>query len=413
MTVTPNTDALSAEMQGLKTLFEEAGASPAEHAELKAAHDEALAEMNARLGDNLDRINENAESVDLIERVDNDPKLVLLGKVDFEAYLRQLRPMVYPSVLDISTKAGRDRIVAKAASVRSRKAEFERTKLALTSHWRDQTAKVNAVGKTIAEKMGALAEEIRAPVTQWEEADKARQAEADRIIADLTFAANVAFGETSQHVQQRLDHIRGINLNPEVLGVRLDMAEDLKADAVAKLTDAVTGLKAQEAQAAELAQLRAEQERQRIANEQAEQERIAKEAAEAAAKAEQDRIERARVEAAEQARRDAEAAAERERIERERAAQAEIDAANARAAEAERAAAAERQRLADLEAARKAAADAEAQEQARREADIAHREKVIDTAAEALTALGLTKKLATSVVNAIASGNVPNVQVVF
>ena len=361
----------------------------------------------------IEPVADEAEQVCIVDQVDAEPKLLLLGKVDLDAYLKSLRPMVEPSELDLSTKAGRDRIVAKAASVRSRKAEFERTKLALTSHWRDQTAKVNAVGKTIAEKMGELAEEIRAPVTAWEEADKARQAEADRIIADLTAAPTVTFGMTSADVQERLDRIRGMNLNPEILGVRLDMAEDLKAEAVSALSKAFADLLAQEAQAAELAQLRAEQERQRIAAEQAEQERIAKEAAERAAKAEAERIERAKAEAAEQARRDAEAAAERERIERERAAQAEIDAANARAAEAERAAQAEVKRLADLEAARKAAADAEAQEQARREADIAHREKVIDTAAEALTGLGLTKKLATAVVNAIASGNVPAVQVVF
>lgn len=351
---------------------------------------------------------------DLIERVDNDPKLVLLGKVDFEAYLAELRSSL-PQFAndDISTKAGRDAIVSRSASVRSRKAEFERTKLALTAHWRDQTAKVNAVGKTIAEKMGALAEEIRAPVTQWEEADKARQAEADRIIADLTAAPTVTFGMTSADVQERLDRIRGINLNPEVLGVRLDMATDLRDEAVAKLTDAVTSLKAQEAQAAELAQLRAEQERQRIAAEQAEQDRIAKEAAERAAKAEAERIERAKAEAAEQAKREAEEAARREQEAREAEARRQIEEANARAAEAERLAEMERQRI---EAEREKEArerEAAAAEQARREADIAHREQVIDTAAEALTGLGLTKKLATAVVNAIASGNVPAVQVVF
>ncbi|MGL4198173.1 MAG: hypothetical protein ACRCSX_10465, partial [Allorhizobium sp.] len=315
---------------------------------------------------------------------------------------------------DISTKAGRDAIVSRAASIRSRKATFEKTKLALTEHWRNQTATVNAKGKVIAEKMGALAEEIRAPVTAWEEADKARQAEADKIIADLTAAPTVTFGMTSADVQERLDRIRGMNLNPDVLGVRIEMATDLRDEAVAKLTEAVASLKAQEAQAAELAQLRAEQERQRIANEQAEAERRAKEAADAAAKAEQERIERARIEAAEQAKRDAEAQAKREQEERDRAAQAEIDAANARAAEAERAAAAERQRLADLEAARKAAADAEAQEQARREADIAHRQAVIEKAAEALTAIPLvTQKMARAIINEVAAGNVPGVSIQF
>jgi hypothetical protein len=369
--------------------------------------------MNA-IPTQIEPATDEAEQVCIVDQVDADPKLLLLGKVDLDAYLTSLRPLVEPSELDLSTKAGRDRIVAKAASVRSRKAAFEKTKLGLTEHWRTQTAKVNATGKAIAERMDELAKEVRAPVTAWEEADKARQAEADRIIADLTAAPTVTFGMTSEQVQERLDRIRGMNLNAEVLGVRIEMATDLRDDAVAALTKAVADLKTNEARDAELAELRAEQERQRIAAQQAEQERIAKERAEAAAKAEAERIERAKVEAAEQAKRAAEEQARREQEERDRAAQAEIDAANARAAEAERLADMERQRIAaerEKEAREREAAEAE---QRRREADIAHRQQIIETAAEALTAIPLvTQKMARAIINEIASGNVPNVEVRF
>ena len=355
-----------------------------------------------------------AEKIDLIEQVDADPKLVLLGKVDFDAYLAELRSTL-PEFADddISKKTVRDAIVSRAASVRSRKATFEKTKLALTEHWRNQTAAVNAKGKVIAEKMGALAEEIRKPVTEWEAAEDLRKAEADRIIADLTAAPTVTFGETSEQVQERLDRIRGINLNPEVLGVRMEMAEDLKADAVHALGMAVAGLKAQEAQAAELAELRAKQAADEERRRAEEQERAAAAAREAAAKAEAERLERAKAEAAEQAKRDAEAQAKREQEERDRAAQAEIDAANARAAEAERAKQAELDRIAREEAERAAKAKADEEAEAARKADMAHRQQVIDTAAEALTGLGLTKKLATAVVNESAAGNVPAVSIQF
>lgn len=348
-----------------------------------------------------------AAKLDLIEQVDADPKLVLLGKVDFDAYLAELRATLPQfSDDDISTKAGRDAIVSRAASIRSRKATFEKTKLALTEHWRKQTAAVNAKGKVIAERMGALAEEIRAPVTAWEQAEEQRKAEADRIILALQSAPTVTFGMTSAEVQDRLERIRGMNLNSEILGVRLDMAEDLKADAVAKLTEAVASLKHQEQQAAELERLRAEQAAAEERRQREEQERAAAAARESAAKAEQERLERAKAEAAERARREAEEA------ERRKAQQA-IDEANARAEEAERAKQAELDRIAREEADRKAAEQAAAEEQRRREADIAHRQQVIETAAEALTKLGLTKKLATAVVNEIASGTIPNVQVVF
>jgi colicin import membrane protein len=353
------------------------------------------------------------DAANLVAKVDENPTLILLGDVGITAYTAALRASVVMPEADIGTAKGRDAIKSAAQSLRTRKAAIDKRRLSLTEGYRAKVAAINEVGKLVTAEMETLIEEVRAPVKAWEKAEENRKAEADRIIADLTAAPTVTFGMTSADVQERLDRIRGMNLNPEILGVRLEMAEDLKADAVTSLTEAVAGLKAQEAQAAELAQLRAAQaaaEQRRIAEE---QERAAKEHAEAAAKAEAERIERAKAEAAEQARRDAEAAAERERIERERAAQAEIDAANARAAEAERAAAAERER-AEIErwqAEERAKADAEAQRE--READIAHRAAVIDAAAEKLTALGLTKKLATAVVNEIAAGNVPAVRITF
>lgn len=354
-----------------------------------------------------------ASALAVLEQVDADPKLILLGKVDQKAYLAQLRAAVSLDAADIDTKAGRDRIKSAAQSIRTRKAGIDRTRKALTEHWRAQTAAVNEVGKIITADLDALIDEVRAPVTAWEQAEERRVAEADKIIAELTAAPTVVFGMTSADVQERLDRVRGMNLNPEVLGVRIEMAADLQNDAVAALSRAFVDLLAQETQAAELAQLRAEQERQRIAAEQAERDRIAKERADTAAKAEADRLERAKIEAAEQAQREAEARAKREQEERDRAAQAEIDAANARAAEAERAKQAEIDRIRHAEAVRKDAEAAEAAQKRKREADIAHRAAVIEAAADALTKLGLTKKLATAVVNEIAAGNVPAVSVQF
>lgn len=354
-----------------------------------------------------------ADATPVLAKVDQDPKLLLLGKVDKDAYFAQLKAEVSSEGEDISTAAARDRIKSRAQSIRTRKAAIDRTRKGLTEHWREQTAKVNAVGRLLEGEYDALIERVRAPVTAWEEAEKARIAEADRILADLEGVKAIPFGMTSAEVQERLDRIRGINLNSEVLGSRIEMATGLRDQAVMVLSEAVDGLRAQERQARELEQLRADREAAEERRRQEDAERQVTAAREAAAKAEAERLERAKVEAAEQAKREAEAVARREQEERERAAQAEIDAANARAAEAERAAAAERQRIADLEAAQKAAADAEAQEKARREADLAHREQVIAAAADAIAKLGITKKLATAVVNAVAAGNVPNMEVWF
>lgn len=176
------------------------------------------------------QIEDTAEgALALVEQVDADPKLLLLGKVDRQAYLAQLRESVWQNgCADIETKAGRDRIVSAAQSVRKRKAEIDRTRKAMTEHWRQQTAKVNETGKVIIGDLDALIEEVRAPVTAWERAEEQRKAEADRIILTLESAPTITFGMTSAEVQDRLDRIRGINLNPEILGVRIEMATDLR-----------------------------------------------------------------------------------------------------------------------------------------------------------------------------------------
>lgn len=361
----------------------------------------------------VDRIEANLAATDLVAKVDENPALILLGEVGITAYTAALRASVVMPDPDISTAKGRDAIKSAAAALRSKKAAIDKSRLSLTEDYRAKVMAINEVGKAITTEMNTLIEEVRAPVTAWEEAEAKRIAEADRIIEWLTDAKTVRYGMTAYDVENRLDTIRGANLNSEILGARTEMAEDLKAEAVAALTEAAAGLRAQEQQARELEQLRAEREAAEARRQREEQEARAKEAAEAAAKAEAERLERAKTEAAEQAKREAEAAARREQEARDAEARRQVEEAEARAREAERAAAAERQRIADLEAAQKAAADAEAQEKARREADIAHREQVIDAAAEAIAKLGLTKKLATAVVNAVAAGNVPNMEVRF
>ncbi len=75
---------------------------------------------------------------------------------------------------DISTEAGRDNIRSVAFKLAKSKKEIERMGLALTEGWRDQTALVNAEKKRAAERMQRLQDEIRKPLTDWEDAEKAR-----------------------------------------------------------------------------------------------------------------------------------------------------------------------------------------------------------------------------------------------
>lgn len=360
----------------------------------------------------------------LVDQVAADPKLVLIGKVPVDEYLAALKASVDTSKHNIDTKAGQDRIRSDAAAIVKHKTAIDAARKALTEDWRRRTSEVNEAGKAIVPRLADLAAEIRRPLTDYEAREDARIAEAGRVLDYLREAGLVRFGEASEAIAERLDAVRGMNLNDEVLGVRLDMAIQLRDDAVKSLTEALTTLRASEAQAAELARLRADAaaaEQRRLADEQARRDAEIRAAAE---QAEADRIERIKVEAAEQAKADAERQARAEQeardadaraaeAERERQRQAEIDAANERARQAEEAAAAERQRIADEQAAHAAAAEAERAERERRENDRAHKVKVKSDAKAAIMSCGTDEDTARKIVIAIMAGEVPHITITF
>lgn len=350
---------------------------------------------------------------DLVRRVESNPAIVLTDEETFEAYYAYIEQQALKLEVDLSTSAGRDLIRSAASEIARKKTAFDRTRKELTEDYRRKTATINAVGKLVVDRFAALQLRVRHPLTDWEEREEARKAEADLILTNLRDAAIVRADETAEDVERRLERIRGINLNDELFGPRIEMAVDLRDDAVKALGEALARLKQQEADRAELERLR------RVAREREEQEARERQEAEDRRAEEQRKAEEQRRAdaAAEQARKDAEEAAARahqeelNRIEREK--QAEIDAANERARKAEEEAAAERKRIADEKAAAEAEARREAEAKAKREADQEHRTAVRRAAKEAIMSCGADEETARKIVLAIQAGEVPAVRIEF
>lgn len=351
--------------------------------------------------------------IDLMRRVESDPACILTDEKLFEAYYAHVEKEALSTPVDISTEAGRDKIKSAAYAVARKKTSIDNAGKALTEEWRRKTSIVNAARNVVKERFEGLRNRVRQPVTEWEESEAARKAEADRIIDMFRNAAIVRADESADDVNARLNEIRGLNINDEILGPRTDMATDLRDEAVKALTEALERLRKAEEERAELARLR-QAEQDRIEREQ-------KEAAEREAREAEERRkaddERQRQEAADRARREAEEVAERarreelDRIEREK--QEAIEAANERARKAEEEAQAERDRIAKEEADRKAEAERLAEEQRRREADQAHRSAVMSAAKQAIMSCGADEETARKIVLAIKAGEVPAVTISF
>lgn len=349
--------------------------------------------------------------------------VVLFDQDKFDSFYAKLRADIEAVPVDLSTKKGRDAIASAAAKVRSEKASIDRDRKRLTQEWRDNTALVNGAWKGIEARLDELAVEARKPLTEWEQAEKARLDRCNEVISDIHGAAIVTLEDTSESVRLRGMKIWAIEIG-EDFGALANEAEQAKSATIATLQAALARLKKEEAERAELERLRAA-EAERAAKEQAERE--AREAEERAAaeakaeaerraaaeKAEQERIAAAQREAEDRAKREAAQAAEAERQRIQREHDEALAAERRRAEEAERAAQAERDRIAKEEADRKAEADRIAAEQARREADQAHRTSIKTAAKQALMTCGADEETARKIVVAILAGEVPHVTLRF
>lgn len=358
-------------------------------------------------------------------------EVVLFDSTKFDEFYARLKDEADQVPVDLTTAKGRAVIASFAAKVRSEKADIDRDRLRLTKEWRDLTANVNGAWNVIKERLDGLAVDVRKPLTEWEEAEKARAADCERQIQDIHIAAIIAPEDTAATIRDRGTMVWQIKLDPAHFGDKLAEAEDAKKQAVATLKAALTRLEQEEADKAELEKLRAEkeardaadryaaeQEAQRKADEEAKA-KAARDAAEAeerrvaAEKAEADRIEQAKAEAAAAAQRAAEEAAqaERDRIKREH--DEALAAEKRRADEAEAQRKAEADRIAKEAAAKQAEEKRLADEQAARDANRAHRSRIQTAAKQAIMTCGCDEDTARKVVLAIIAGEIPNVTLRF
>ncbi len=406
------------------------------------------------------------ESTDLIVLEKLTPAVIFKpGGVD--AILEKIKAEVRHTPVDISTKTGREHVASIAYKVARSKTALDKMGKDLGQEHYDAWKKITAERSKIEKELDALKDEVRKPLTDWENAEKDRIAGHEAAIAEIERSASFLVSDPgTTEIVGRMHYL-------EELATKERDWKEFGRRAADAIEASLTTLKAmfaaaekREAEAAELARLRAEEiarqqkerddkiaaeaaERARVAAEQkaareaeeaaraaqAELDRIEREKAEALAKAERDAkeaadaAERARLEAEQKAAKAAQEAAakaeaERLAVEREKAAavaraeKAEADR-KAAAAKAEQdakdaAEAAEKRQAAAIEAERKRVADEQAKvaaETAAREADKAHRAKINREAMAVIGKIVTDQTIARLVIEAIARGNVPHVKI--
>lgn len=375
-----------------------------------------------------------------IDHISDENAPAIYVQNGLKPFLQMIKDEVCGEVPDLSSRKGRERIASLAATVSKRKVAVEKPGREYLRSIKELPKIIEAELREFVRDADALRDEIRKPLTDWEEAEAAKKLEIEAWVGELRLDPQIISAADSEYLKISIGAFEGIVIDGEWLGEYEAEALRLKADTLAALREALERRTQYEAEQAELLRLRAEAEAQAQRDRDAEIARVAAEKArlqaeqqaqaerDAAARREQELLDQAAAtqRAAAQAALDAEAAAERQRLqlelqaEQSRAAAAQAEASRVAAeqrAEQERLAsirrqeeAVERARLDEVARANAAAGEILRQQQAR-EADKAHKGAIYKAAKEAFIQHGMTEECARLAVKLVASGLIPSMSI--
>ncbi|HBT2136460.1 TPA: hypothetical protein MA429_004273 [Klebsiella pneumoniae] len=317
-----------------------------------------------------------SEIMDLVVIEKKNAMAVFTNNDQLDPLIELIEKEARSLVPDVTTKKGRDAIASMAHKVARSKTYIDNAGKDLVAELKALPKQIDESRRVVRERLDALKDEVRRPLTEWE-------AEQERIKAEEAMLAL---------------HVEALAMN-----------EDFDRQLAARIeSDHEMALLMNDAFDREQADKAAEAERQRIAHE----EEIKRLAAAAAAREVEQRAQREREEAAH---REAVLKAQAEQAERDRiAAEQKAEADKQAAIEAERRKAQEeadriRREAEQREQARLAEEKRKADAQARREADVKHRKAVGTEIVKALLAnTSLTRDQAIEVLTAVKDGRIPH-----
>lgn len=279
-------------------------------------------------------------------------------------------------VPDVTTKKGRDAIASMAHKVARSKTYIDNAGKDLVAELKALPKQIDESRRVVRERLDALKDEVRRPLTEWEaEQERIKAEEAMNALHVEALAMNEDF-DRQMAAQIESDHEMALLMNDAFDREQADKAAEAERQRIAH-EEEIKRLAA--AAAAREVEQRAQREREEAAHR------------EAVLKAQAEQAERDRITAEQKAEADKQAAIEAER----RKAQEEADRIRREAEQREQARLAEEKRKAD--------------EQARREADVKHRKAVGTEIVKALLAnTSLTRDQAIEVLTAVKDGRIPH-----
>lgn len=364
-----------------------------------------------------------AQQIIAIEDIsaDNAPTIFVAGGLS--RFIESVKSEVCGEVPDLTTRKGRERIASLSAMVSKRKTAIEKPGRDYLRHIKTLPKVVEDELREFVTGMNALRDEVRKPLDDWEAADVARRDAHEDRIDWLHNRDDELATLSSEAIEARIAEAEDIEISESWEEFEAEAAR-VKDKVLATLRAGLATRKTYESEQAELSRLRLEKEAR---DKKDHEDRIAREAAERATREAEDkaRLER---EAQEQKARDDQAQSEkRENDLKLQAAESERRAEQAKREKIEAEQKAEQDRIESIEREKQAAENARLEEKARadaaadeilrqqkaRQADVAHKSKILGEAKQAIMGVNVSEDLAKAIVLKIARGEVPNITINF
>ncbi|ENQ6249978.1 TPA: hypothetical protein RRV19_000942 [Klebsiella pneumoniae] len=317
-----------------------------------------------------------SEIMDLVVIEKKNAMAVFTNNDQLDPLIEAIEKEARSLVPDVTTKKGRDAIASMAHKVARSKTYIDNAGKDLVAELKALPKQIDESRRVVRERLDALKDEVRRPLTEWEaEQERIKAEEAMNALHAEALAMNEEF-DRQREARIESDHEMALLMNDAFDREQADKAAEAERQRIAH-EEEIKRLAA--AAAAREVEQRAQREREEAAHR------------EAVLKAQAEQAERDRIAAEQKAEADKKAAVEAER----RKAQEEADRIRREAEQREQARLAEEKRKAD--------------EQARREADVKHRKAVGTEIVKSLLAnTSLTREQAIEVLTAVKDGRIPH-----
>ncbi|EOH6248287.1 hypothetical protein A9P97_14270 [Klebsiella pneumoniae] len=317
-----------------------------------------------------------SEIMDLVVIEKKNAMAVFTNNDQLDPLIEAIEKEARSLVPDVTTKKGRDAIASMAHKVARSKTYIDNAGKDLVAELKALPKQIDESRRVVRERLDALKDEVRRPLTEWEaEQERIKAEEAMNALHAEALAMNEEFDRLLE-ARIESDHEMALLMNDAFDREQADKAAEAERQRIAREEE----IKRQ-----------TEEKAKREAAEQAQREIDAAAAREREAILAKERAEREQREAVERAEREKQAAVEAER----RKAQEEADRIRREAEQREQVRLTEEKRKAD--------------EQARREADVKHRKAVGVEVVKALVAnTSLTREQAIEVLTAVKDGRIPH-----